>query len=83
MTIAKILKYDFSKGDLEMYDSNGNEIYYEDSDGYWAKRECDSNGKEIYFESSNGIIVDNRPKVSCSGKTVTIDGVEYELKEKK
>ena len=103
MTIAKLLKHDFSKGSLELYDSNSRLIYYEDSDGFWYKREYDingnliycensdgfwykyeydSNGNEIYFETSNGTIVDNRLK-HCSGKMVVIDGVEYELKEKK
>ena len=31
-------------------DKNGNEIYWEDSDGYWRKYEYDSNGNPIYFE---------------------------------
>ena len=35
-------------------DSNNNEIYYEDSDGYWYKQEYDSNNNVIYFENSNG-----------------------------
>ena len=39
---------------FEIKDKNGNEIYYETSEGYWVKREYDSNGKEIYFENSNG-----------------------------
>jgi len=33
-------------------DSNGNKIYYEDSDGYWVKREFDKNGKRTYYENS-------------------------------
>ena len=124
-TIAKLLKHDFAKGDLKLYDSNGNKTYYEDSNGYWYKREFDSNGNvtysedsnrywskseydtngnqtyyetsnkhwykyeynsngdEIYYENSKGIIRDNRPKPNCGGKTVTIDGIEYELKAKK
>jgi len=143
-TIAKLLKHDFTKGDLNLFDTNGNETYYEtygywlkkeydyngkviyyeksygywikreydsdgnetyfeDSNGYWCKWEFDSNGKETYFEGSNGYwykkefdsngneiyyedsagdIEDNRPKANC-GKTVTIDGIEYELKAKK
>jgi hypothetical protein len=43
-------------------DSNGNVIYYENSNGYWEKCEYDFNGKEIYYEDSNGEIKDNRPK---------------------
>jgi hypothetical protein len=34
-------------------DSNGNVIYYENSDEFWAKREYDSNGNVIYFEDSD------------------------------
>jgi len=63
------------------YDSNGKEIYFENSEGYWVRREWDSNGKEIYFENSNGVVVDNRPKPSCEGKVVEIDGKKYQLKE--
>ena len=35
-------------------DKNNNEIYFEDSEGYWCKREFDKNGKEIYYENSKG-----------------------------
>jgi hypothetical protein len=59
-------------------DKNGNPIYYEDSNNYWAKWEYDSNGNEIYFENSNGKIIDNRPK-SCENKVVEIDGIKYKL----
>ena len=52
MTIAKQLKIkDFP---FEIEDKNGNQIYYEHSNGYWWKREYDSNGNEIYYEDSNG-----------------------------
>jgi hypothetical protein len=43
-------------------DSNGQEIYYEYSNGSWFKREYDSNGNLIYYENSDGKIIDNRPK---------------------
>jgi len=43
-------------------DSRDNEIYYEDSHGFWSKKEYDSNNNEIYYEDSNGIINDDRPK---------------------
>ena len=103
MTIAQLLKHDFkSKGSLYLYDTNGNiiycensngywskyeyndngnEIYYEDSDGYWVKREYDDNNNVSYFEDSNGYIIDNRPKSSCSGKVVEIEGKKYKLTE--
>ena len=35
-------------------DKQGNEIYREDSDGYWNKKEYDSEGRELYFENSGG-----------------------------
>lgn len=39
---------------FEINDKNGNKIYFEDSFGYWCKRELDSNGKEMYYEDSYG-----------------------------
>ena len=36
------------------YDSNGNLIYFENSNGYWSKQEFDSNGNRIYIKNSNG-----------------------------
>jgi hypothetical protein len=52
MTIAKQLK--IKEFPFEIKDSEGNQIYWEDSDGLWAKREWDSKGKEIYLETSYG-----------------------------
>jgi len=61
-TIAQQIKWDFkTNGDLEIQDKNGNLIYWENSSGYWVKREWDSKGNRIYFETSkDGIIEDNR-----------------------
>jgi hypothetical protein len=52
MTIAKQLK--IKEFPFEIKNSEGNKIYYENSDGYWAKMEYDSKGKEIYWEDSKG-----------------------------
>ena len=41
------------KGD-DVYNTNGNRIYTENSDGDWVKREYDANGNEIYYENDNG-----------------------------
>jgi hypothetical protein len=55
MTIAQQIKWDFkTNGDLEIKDKNGNLIYYEDSTGFWTKREYDSQSNQIYFENSKG-----------------------------
>ena len=63
------------------FDSNGNQIYWGDSTGYWKKSEYDSNGNKIYYENSNGYVEDYRPKPSCEGKIVEIDGKKYKLTE--
>ena len=39
---------------FEIKDKNGQQIYYENSNGYWSKQEYDQNGNRIYFEDSNG-----------------------------
>jgi len=52
MTIAKQLK--IKKFPFKIKDSKGREIYWEDFDGYWIKREYDSKGNQIYLEYSNG-----------------------------
>lgn len=80
-TIGQLLKHDFTKGSLYLYDTNGNEIYYEDSDGDWYKQEYDTNGNGVYYENSRGKIIDKRPKGTCNGKVVEIDGKKYQLKE--
>jgi hypothetical protein len=52
MTIAQQLKIkDFP---FEIKDKNGNQIYWELSNGYWCKREYDTNGNQIYYEDSDG-----------------------------
>ena len=81
-TVAQLLKHDFDKGPLYLYDSNGKLIYYEKSNGYWFKQEYDSNNNRIYLEDSTGYIEDKRPKKeTCNGKVVEIDGKRYQLKE--
>jgi hypothetical protein len=78
---GKIIYYENSEGGWykSEYDSQGKEIYFENSNRYWCKKEYDSNGNEIYIESSNGCIIGNRPKPTCEGKTVEIDGIKYKL----
>ena len=52
----------------------GEEIYYEDSDGYWWKREYDLSGSEIYYEDSSGLIKDNLHK---EDDVITLNGKKY------
>jgi hypothetical protein len=50
-TIAQFLKVkDFP---FIIKDKNGNVIYYENSNGFWIKREYNSDGDVIYYENSN------------------------------
>jgi hypothetical protein len=52
MTIAQQLK--IKQFPFKINDSKGKEIYWENSNGYWEKREWDSKGNLIYWETSNG-----------------------------
>ena len=38
---------------IKIKDANGNETYYEDSDGYCERYEYDANGNKTYSEDSN------------------------------
>ena len=37
-----------------VYDEKGNQIYFENSKGFWVKWEYDEKGNVIYFENSKG-----------------------------
>ena len=39
---------------FKIKDKQGNEIYFENSEGFWAMYEYDSVGKRIYYEDSDG-----------------------------
>jgi hypothetical protein len=39
---------------FEIKDKNNNEIYLENSSGFWYKQEFDKNSNKIYYETSNG-----------------------------
>ena len=56
--LTKIYGYITIKGrnsqDIRIYEYNGNQLYYENSDGFWMKYEYDDRGNMLYFEDSNG-----------------------------
>ena len=53
--LSKVFNQEVTLFNNKIYDySNGNVIYYEDSDGFWEKKEYDSNNNKIYYENSNG-----------------------------
>jgi len=74
-TFGQWLKWDFeANGSLEIKDKNGDNIYYEVSDGRWRKREYDSYGNVIYDEHSCGMIIDNR-----TPEIIEHNGRKYQL----
>ena len=54
MVLSKVYDQPVTIEDNYVYDDQGNQIYYEDSDGYWEKYKYNTNGNEIYRENSNG-----------------------------
>jgi len=81
MTIAKQLK--IKEFPFEIKDSNGKEIYWEDSNGYWSKREFDSEGNRIYYENFKGYW--EKRKYDSNGKEIyweTSNGVIIDKRPK-
>ena len=54
LIISKVFNQPVTIKDNRVYDINGKEIYYETSNGNWAKWEYDNNGNLIYRETSDG-----------------------------
>ena len=52
--LKKKLRESFKKFPIKLYDSNNNEVYYEDRYGFWIRLEYDSNNNKIYYENSDG-----------------------------
>jgi len=78
-TIAQQLKViDFP---FEIKDGNGNLIYLEFENQYWAKYKFDKEGNQIYYENSKGKIIDNRPQPKADPMTIEIDGKKYKITE--
>ncbi len=54
LVLSKLFNQPVSIKGKIIYNSNGNKIYFEDSNGSWYKQEYDTNGNRIYFEDSDG-----------------------------
>ncbi len=54
LVLSKVYNESVTIKSNRVYDSNGNRIYHEDSNGFWVKREYDTNGNKIYYENNNG-----------------------------
>jgi len=40
---------------IKIWNVNGYQTYYEDSDGYWDRYEYGDNGNQTYYEDSTGV----------------------------
>ena len=54
LVLSKVFNQPVTIKSNRVYDTNGKEIYYEDSNGYWYKKEYDDNGNVFYYENSDG-----------------------------
>jgi YD repeat-containing protein len=54
LVLSKVFNQPVTIKSNDVYNTNGNVIYYETSDGYWSKREYDTKDNLIYIEDSNG-----------------------------
>ena len=57
MVLSKLYDQQVTIKGNRVYDTNGNQMYYENSDGYWVKREYDINNNLIYYEDIDGVIL--------------------------
>jgi len=56
---------------ITIKDANGNQTYFENSDGYWFKREYDPKGNQTYYENDDGSKKGTpRSAKICEGKTL-------------
>ena len=60
LVLSKVFNEPVTIEGNDVYNTNSNRIYSEDSDGDWIKREYNTNGNVIYYEDSDGYIEDNR-----------------------
>ncbi len=54
LVLSKVYNQPVTIKGYNVYDTDGNVIYFEDSSGFWEKWEFDANGNRIYYENSDG-----------------------------
>jgi len=54
LVLSKVFNQPVTIKSNRVYDTNGNILYYEYSNGYWIKKEYDTNNNEIHYEDGNG-----------------------------
>ena len=55
MVLSKVYNQPVIVRNNYVYNTDGNEIYYENNSGFWIKYEYDANGNKIYHEDSTGV----------------------------
>jgi len=68
LILPKVFNRSVSIKGNNVYDTDDNIIYYENSSGDWAKYEYDTNGNLIYWETSNGYWV--KQEYDTNGNTI-------------
>jgi len=66
---------------IKIKDADGNQTYYENSNGFWCRQEYDANGNETYCEDRDGPKRGTPRSQSCAGKVIEVDGKKYKLTE--
>ena len=66
-----VLRYEYKGYSQYTYDSNGNELTYERSNGYWHKLTYDSNGNKLTYEDSKGYW--EKSTYDSSGNRLTLE----------
>ena len=71
LVLSKLFNQPVTIKGYNVYDTNGNRIYYEYSSGFWEKYEYDTNGNEIYTENGNGFWY--KQEYDINGNVIYID----------
>ena len=65
---------------IELFNKQGDRIYYENDRGDWAKWEYDAQGNQTYYEDSDGYWV-NREYDAQGNETYYRDSIDYWVKK--
>ena len=81
LVLSKLFNQPVSIYGYNVYDTNGNEIYWETSNGSWTKREYDTNGNEIYWETSDGSW--SKSEYDSNGNTIYYENSNGYIEDKR
>ena len=65
-----------------VYNEKDKEIYFENTNNYWEKREYNEKGNMIYFENRKGGIIDKREKELTIEEIEKLLGYKIKIKGK-